>query len=114
MELQLTAEQGMLAESIRELIGRRSGDDGLVPAESGEPLWRELRDFGALEIGPSEGERGTVELALIARALGEHLAAVPLVDTAALLLWTGAELEGTVVTSAALGLAEHERSFAPS
>ena len=114
MELQLTAEQGMLAESIRELIGRMSGDDGLVPAAAGESLWRELRDFGALEIGPSEAQLGTVELALIARALGEHLAAVPLVDTAALFLGAGAELEGTVVVSAAIGLVEHERSFAPS
>jgi alkylation response protein AidB-like acyl-CoA dehydrogenase len=114
MELQLTDEQEMLAESIRELVGRRSGEDGIVSAEAGESVWRELVDFGVLEIGPSEAELGTVDLALVARALGERLAAVPLVDTAALLLGARAELEGTDVSSAALGLSEHERSFAPT
>jgi hypothetical protein len=114
MELQLTDEQEMLAESIRQLVGRRSGEDGIVSAEAGESVWRELVDFGVLEIGPSEAELGTVDLALVARALGERLAAVPLVDTAALLLGAGAELEGTDVSSAALGLSEHERSFAPT
>lgn len=114
MELQLTDEQEMLAESIRELVGRRSGEDGIVSAEAGASVWRELVDFGVLEIGPSEAELGTVDLALVARALGERLAAVPLVDTAALLLGAGAELEGTDVSSAALGLSEHERSFAPT
>jgi alkylation response protein AidB-like acyl-CoA dehydrogenase len=114
MELQLTDEQEMLAESIRELVGRRSGEDGIVSAQAGESVWRELVDFGVLEIGPSEAELGTVDLALVARALGERLAAVPLVDTAALLLGAGAELEGTDVSSAALGLSEHERSFAPT
>ena len=114
MELQLTAEQGLLAESIRELVGRRSGEDGLVTQAAGETVWQDLVDFGVLEIGPSEAELGTVELALIARALGECLAAVPLVDTGALLLGAGPELEGTAVSSAALGLGEPERSFAPS
>lgn len=114
MELQLTDEQEMLAESIRELVGRRSGEDGIVSAEAGASVWRELVDFGVLEIGPSEAELGTVDLALVARALGERLAAIPLVDTAALLLGAGAELEGTDVSSAALGLSEHERSFAPT
>ena len=114
MELQLTAEQGLLAESIRELVGRRSGEDGLVTQAAGETVWQDLVDFGVLEIGPSEAELGTVELALIARALGECLAAVPLVDTGALLLGAGPELEVTAVSSAALGLGEPERSFAPS
>ncbi len=114
MELQLTDEQELLAESIRELVGRRSGEDGIISAEAGKSVWRELVDFGVLEIGPSEAELGTVDLALVARALGERLAAVPLVDTAALLLGAGAELEGTDVSSAALGLSEHERSFAPT
>ena len=62
MELQLTDEQGMLAESVRELLGRRSGEDGArTPAESGDTLWQELVDFGVLEIGPSEAELGTVD-----------------------------------------------------
>jgi alkylation response protein AidB-like acyl-CoA dehydrogenase len=114
MELQLTDEERMLAESMRELTGRRAGEDGLVTAAAGESVWRDLVDFGVLDIGPSEAELGTVDLALVARALGERLATVPLVDSAALLLGAGAELEGTAVFSAALGLSEHERSFAPT
>ena len=114
MELQLTDEQELLAASIRELVERKSGEDGIVSAEAGESVWRELVDFGVLEIGPSEAELGTVDLALVTRALGERLASVPLVDTAALLLGAGAELEGTDVSSAALGLSEHEHSFAPT
>jgi alkylation response protein AidB-like acyl-CoA dehydrogenase len=114
VELQLTDEQVMLAESVRELLGRRSGENGLVVPDGDGALWRELRDFGVLEIGPSEGALGTVDLSLVARGLGERLAAVPLVDTAALLLGAGAELDGAKVESAALGLAEPERAFAPS
>ena len=55
MELQLTDEQGMLAESVRELIGRRSGDDGVVPAESEDPLWRELRGIRRARDRPVRG-----------------------------------------------------------
>ncbi len=116
MELQLTDEQGMLAESVRELLGRRAGEDGLVPEEAAGPLWRELVDFGALEIGPSAGALGAVDLALVARALGERLAAVPLVDTAALLLAAGPEpeLDDFAGAATALGLDEPGCSFAPS
>jgi alkylation response protein AidB-like acyl-CoA dehydrogenase len=114
MELRLTDEQGMLAESIRELLGRRSGESGIVPEEAADPLWQELVDFGVLEIGGPEGALGTVDLALVARALGERLAASPLVDTAALLLGAGSELDGVAVPAAALGLGEPACSFAPS
>ena len=114
MELQLTDEQELLAESIRELVGRGPARTASSPRKRANRSGGSCVDFGVLEIGPSEAELGTVDLALVARALGERLAAVPLVDTAALLLGAGAELDGTDVSSAALGLAEHERSFAPT
>lgn len=72
MDLQLTDEQTMLREAVGELLAQSTGDDA---------LWRELVEFGALDVG--EG-LGAVELALIARAVGERLAAVPFVDSAAL------------------------------
>ena len=84
MELQLTPEQGMLAEAAAELVARRCGDDGVVGEGESGRLWDDLAEFGALEGG--DDALGTVDLALIARALGARLAAVPLVDSAALLL----------------------------
>jgi alkylation response protein AidB-like acyl-CoA dehydrogenase len=76
MDLELTDEQELLAESVEQLLTRSPG-----PA-----AWPALVDFGALSIAGGEQEDvGAVELALIARALGERLAPVPLVDTAAAL-----------------------------
>ena len=68
MDLELTDEQALLAESVQQLLARSTG-----PA-----AWPALVDFGVLE-----PEMGAVELALAARAVGERLAAVPLIDTAA-------------------------------
>jgi alkylation response protein AidB-like acyl-CoA dehydrogenase len=45
-------------------------------------LWASLVDFGALSVGGDDG-LGAVELCLIARALGAHLAPVPYVGSAA-------------------------------
>jgi alkylation response protein AidB-like acyl-CoA dehydrogenase len=76
MDLELTDEQELLAESVEQLLTRSSG-----PA-----AWPALVDFGVLAIAGGEQEDvGAVELALIARALGERLEATPLVDTAAAL-----------------------------
>ena len=89
------------------MLARSAGDDGLVPAAAGDALWRELVEFGALEVGGAEG-LGAVELALICWSLGGRLAAVPYVDSAAL---------AYVVPGhgrAALGLSEPARSFAPA
>jgi alkylation response protein AidB-like acyl-CoA dehydrogenase len=68
MDLELTDEQTLLAESVAQLLARSPG----------AAAWPALVEFGAL----SE-EIGVVELALIARALGERLEALPLIDTAA-------------------------------
>ena len=110
MEFGLTDEQGLLAETVRELVARGSGEDGVVPEAADGPLWQELVEFGTLETGALS----TVDLALVARALGERLAAVPLVDTAALLLGAGPELGSALDGGAALGFAEPEHSFDPA
>jgi alkylation response protein AidB-like acyl-CoA dehydrogenase len=110
VELQLTPEQGMLAEAAAELVSRRCGDNGVVGEAESTRLWEDLTEFGALEADAL----GTVDLALVARTLGERLAAVPLVDSAALLLVAGHDLGESLVVPAALGLGEPGRSFAPT
>jgi alkylation response protein AidB-like acyl-CoA dehydrogenase len=98
VDLQLTEEQRWLAESVDELLARGEPDTS----------WPSLVEFGALEIGGDDG-LGVVELALVARSIGEHLAAVPYVDSASV---------GYVVdigaASAAPCLDEPGRSFAPT
>jgi alkylation response protein AidB-like acyl-CoA dehydrogenase len=74
MDLELSDEQTWLSESFETLLGRES---------QGADLWARLVDFGALTVGGEEG-LGAVELCLIARALGAHLAPVPYLGSAAL------------------------------
>ena len=107
MNLELTEEQTLLREAVGEMLARSAGDDGLVPASAGDGLWRELAEFGALDVGGDEG-LGAVELALIAWSLGGRLAAVPFVDSAALAYVAPGH------GRAALGLSEPGRSFAPA
>src|SRR3954447_21434810 len=66
MDLELTDEQTWLVESVETLLSRR-----------GE-VWPRLVEFGALS-----GGLGAVELCLVARALGAHLAVAPYLTTAA-------------------------------
>jgi alkylation response protein AidB-like acyl-CoA dehydrogenase len=70
MDLELSDEQRWVGESVEALLARE-----------GE-LWPSLVEFGALSIGGDEG-LGAVELCLIARALGAHLAPVPYLGSAA-------------------------------
>jgi len=107
VNLELTEEQTLLREAVGEMLARSAGDDGLVPASAGDALWRELAEFGALDVGGDEG-LGAVELALIAWSLGGRLAAVPFVDSAALAYVAPGH------GRAALGLSEPGRSFAPA
>src|SRR4051794_4834721 len=72
MDLQLTDEQTWLAESLETLLER--DPDG---------VWERLVEFGALDVGGEEG-LGAVELCLIARGLGAHLASTPYLGSAAL------------------------------
>ena len=74
MDLQLTDEQTWLAESLETLLER----------DAGRACWRAAgARFGALDIGGEEG-LGAVELCLIARGLGAHLASTPYLGSAAL------------------------------
>jgi alkylation response protein AidB-like acyl-CoA dehydrogenase len=79
MDLELTDEQALLADSVEQLLSRATG----------AAAWDALVDFGALSIAAGEEAGvGAVELALIARALGERVESTPLVDTAAALYAT--------------------------
>ena len=99
MDLELSDEQGWLSESVetlltREWVGARTRRSPPATDERAR-LWAALTEFGALE------ELGAVELCLISRALGAHLASVPFLGSAAL-RYAGAEVDGPV----ALGLLE--------
>jgi alkylation response protein AidB-like acyl-CoA dehydrogenase len=80
MDLELTDEQIWLSEAIDTLLEREA---------AGPQLWERLVEFGALDIAPEDG-LGAVELCLIARALGAHLASAPYVGSAAVRFATGA------------------------
>src|SRR5438093_1472019 len=73
MDLELTDEQTWLAESVGTLLSKSSGPQA----------WDALVEFGALSIGKEADGLGAVELALIARALGERLETVPFIPSAA-------------------------------
>jgi alkylation response protein AidB-like acyl-CoA dehydrogenase len=73
MDLELSDEQRWLSESVDTLLAREP--------EHGR-LWPRLVEFGALSVGGEDG-LGAVEMCLIARSLGAHLAAVPYLGSAA-------------------------------
>src|SRR3954469_21996896 len=81
MDLELSDEQGWLSDAIATLLAREWSAGADTPAGR-RALWRSLAGFGALTVGGEEG-LGAVELCLIARALGEHLAPVPYLASAA-------------------------------
>src|SRR3954454_7280923 len=70
MDLELSDEQRWLRESVEALLSRTAAD----------ALWRELVAFGALAVGDG---LGAIELCLIAREIGAHLAPVPYLAGAA-------------------------------
>src|SRR5215218_4047751 len=71
MDLELSDEQNWLSEAVETLLERKADE-----------LWPSLVEFGALSVGGDEG-LGAVELCLIARALGSHLASVPYLGSVA-------------------------------
>ena len=73
MDLELTDEQKLLSASIETLLERSGADAG--------ETWEKIVEFGGLMVG--EEALGAVELCLIARNLGAHLAAVPYLGSAA-------------------------------
>ena len=70
MDLELNDEQRWLSEAVDTMLAREGR------------LWDRLVEFGALSVGGEDG-LGAVELCLIARALGAHLASVPYLGSAA-------------------------------
>ncbi len=90
MELELTEEQSWISESIDALLSREwvaPQDVATGPGERRRRVWTALVEFGALDIGAAgEGGLGAVELCLVARSLGRHLASVPFLASAAVRL----------------------------
>ena len=85
MDLELSDEQTWLGESVQTLLAREwspAADAPYGDEAARDRLWRALVDFGALTVGGDDG-LGAVELCLIARALGAHLAPVPYLGSAA-------------------------------
>jgi alkylation response protein AidB-like acyl-CoA dehydrogenase len=91
MDLELSDEQTWLSEAVETLLERDADDR----------LWASLVEFGALSVGGDEG-LGAVELCLIARALGAHLAAVPYLGSAAARFAAEADLGDDAVALAVL------------
>ncbi|MGZ3444010.1 MAG: acyl-CoA dehydrogenase family protein, partial [Polyangia bacterium] len=74
MDLELSDEQRWLSESVEALLSRH---DEALP----DTLWQHLVEFGVLAVG--DDGLGAIELCLIARAVGAHLAPVPYLGSAA-------------------------------
>jgi alkylation response protein AidB-like acyl-CoA dehydrogenase len=85
MDLELSDEQRWLSESVDALLSAEWKPAAGAPLGSEDEraaLWRALTGFGALSVGADDG-LGAIELCLIARALGTHLAPVPHLGSAA-------------------------------
>jgi len=90
MELELTEEQSWISESIDTLLSREwvaPQDVSGASAVRRLQTWTALVEFGSFGIKKdSEDGLGAVELCLIARSLGSHLASVPFLGSAAVRL----------------------------
>jgi acyl-CoA dehydrogenase-like protein len=92
MDLELSDEQTWLAESVETLLRRHWVEPGAVweADDAARALvWTELVEFGALSVG--DDGLAAVELCLIGRALGKHLAATPFIASAGI-RWAAAPL----------------------
>src|SRR3954447_23360567 len=92
MDLELSDQQEWIGEAVETLLAR---DDGRGA------LWAGLVEFGALSVGGDDG-LGAVELCLIARAIGAHLAPVPYLGSAAVRFAGAADLGDEGVALAVL------------
>jgi alkylation response protein AidB-like acyl-CoA dehydrogenase len=102
MDLELSDEQQWLGESVETLLAREAG---------GDRLWASLVEFGALSVGGEDG-LGAVELCLIARALGAHLAPVPYLGSAAVRFAAGPAAADLGEHAVALAVLEPGASWA--
>jgi len=85
MDLELSDEQVWIEESISTLLDRQwPPAEGAWQAGEAERtrLWESLVEFGLLG-GSADGQLGAIELCLVARAVGGHLASVPLLGSVA-------------------------------
>ncbi|HUB04817.1 MAG TPA: acyl-CoA dehydrogenase [Solirubrobacteraceae bacterium] len=85
MDLELSDEQVWIEESINTLLDRQwPPAEAAWQAEEAERarLWESLVEFGLLG-GSADGQLGAIELCLAARAVGAHLASVPLLGSVA-------------------------------
>ena len=88
MDLELSDEQTWLAESVESMLARdwvAPGDAGSAGEADRRRLWQSLVSFGALAVDREDG-LATVDVCLIARALGARLASVPYLGSAAVRL----------------------------
>jgi citrate lyase gamma subunit len=108
MDLELSDEQTWLAESLDTLLRRHWVEPGAVweaDDAARARLWTELVEFGALSVG--EEGLGAVDLCVIGRALGQHLAATPFIASAGI-RWAAQPLLGELPAAAAQLLADAE------
>src|SRR3954468_23308174 len=81
MDLELTDEQTMLSEALTTLLEREwlpADHAHTATPEQRAHLWAALREFF------DDGDLGAVELCLVARLFGVHLASTPFLGSAAL------------------------------
>ncbi len=84
MDLELSDEQVWLEESINTLLDRRwpAAESAWQAGDAARArLWESLVEFGVL--GGAGTDLGAIELCLVARAAGGHLAAIPLLASVA-------------------------------
>jgi alkylation response protein AidB-like acyl-CoA dehydrogenase len=90
VETGLTEEQTSLGDAIDTLLDREwvaPHEVPSAPAARRERVWERLVEFGVLGAGDGAGAGlGAVELCLVARSLGSHLASVPFAGSAAVRL----------------------------
>src|SRR5829696_2572291 len=86
MDLELSDEQSWLSDAVELLLAREwnpAPEDPLGEQDARTALWASLVEFGGLSVGHEDG-LGAIELCLIARHLGAHLAPLPYIGSAAL------------------------------
>lgn len=114
MDLRFTSEQDLLGEAVRQMLSQRSEASSLIDASQSKAVWRDLVEFGGLNVGVGDEELGAVELAIVARALGERLAPIPYGDSVAVRYALGTAFPTLPVgASFATGLIESGMAFVP-